>query len=63
MPTSSDFAATLRHAARQLSRIPLKYASEPKNASSGFFSNASRMLPRNAERMIQPPRHIRATLP
>src|SRR4030095_6404732 len=56
-------ANTGRQPAWARSSSPVKYGSSIRLVSFGLRSNASLILPRKALRMMQPPRHIRATAP
>ena len=63
MPISTALAITRRHAACASSITSLKNGSSNKFSKSGSLSNASLILPRKADRMMQPPRHISAIPP
>ena len=54
---------TRRQPAWAFAISPVKYGSSRRFVSFGSRSNASLILPRKALRMMQPPRHIRATPP
>jgi hypothetical protein len=57
MPFLTVFATTRRHAACADSICALKKGSSKRLVRFGFLSNASLILPRKAERMMQPPHH------
>ena len=62
-PLTAAAATTRRQASWLASTLSRKNGSSSRLDSAGFLSKASLILPRKAERMMQPPRHMSATPP
>ena len=62
-PISTAATTTRRHAAWAFSMASLKNGASRMFVNSWFLSNASLIFPRKTERIMQPPRHIRAMPP